>query len=131
MGAGFVRVSRLPTSALSQPLGKAFEAADETVSSVSEPALGVIRCTLFSGLSGAEVIACMDTLDELELPGGPCAFAALVPRNANKVCKDVLDEIQKDHEATAAAVEAGEFAELAAQDGADTLVGQQYEDQRQ
>ena len=51
----------------------------------------------------------MDMLDELELEGGPCAFAALVPRNADKRCADVLDEIKKDHEATKEAVKAGEF----------------------
>jgi len=51
----------------------------------------------------------MDMLDELELEGGPCAFAALVPRNADRRCADVLAEIKKDHDATHAAVEAGEF----------------------
>ena len=99
MGADFVRVTLCTRELLDAPLGDAL-AAPAQVAPVT-PALGVPRVLFVSGMSGAEAVSVMDAVQELGLP--PCIFAAAVPRSVGKHVRELLSEIQGDHERLAAA----------------------------
>ncbi|PKU86299.1 Ultraviolet-B receptor UVR8 [Dendrobium catenatum] len=62
----------------------------------SQIAKSLPRICFMSGLTGEEMMMFIDAFPEIGLR--PAVFAALVPNSANKLLKDVAEEIMGDHE---------------------------------
>ena len=79
-------------------VGSTDDQAASTSTSTSTSTTSVTQRTIFlSGMNGAEINEVIGAVyDEIELPVEP-VFAVLVPKNRDKVVRDLVEEVHDDH----------------------------------
>ncbi|KAI0499534.1 hypothetical protein KFK09_017738 [Dendrobium nobile] len=91
----FLKIILCTEDMLNQSIWDAVHSEQPNLKDV-EIAKSLPRICFMSGLTGEEMMMFIDAFPEIGLR--PAVFAALVPNSANKLLKDVAEEIMGDHE---------------------------------